>query len=116
MAEYGPEGVVSEERRTRLFVDGFPRYVRCYDAPWQDLRYTVLFTHCRGSRPWLAMTADPHGPDGAWVAGDGRVALDQLPESAKKRFLRLGRRLSIQDLPDACRCRVHVNYLELWRQ
>lgn len=89
-----------------------PRYVRCYDEPECGDRYTVVMTgryrHKTGGKYWyLGMSSNPFHPQGIGHQGESDHQID-VPA-----YRHLGRKISFDDLPEACKKYVLQVYRDL---
>lgn len=112
--------MTAEERRHRLLPNGVPRYVRIYDshdtARATVERYTVVFTgryrHMAGGRSlYLTMSSNPYHPQGVGALSESAESVDSYKGSRG----RLGKRITWQDLPEACRKLALNTYCDIWR-
>ena len=103
-----------QSRLNRLFPNGKPKYVRCYDngGKTQD-RYTVVFTghytHKTGRQHiYLGMSENPFHPLGIGAHGENHAQIDYPVYS------HLGKKIKFDNLPDECKKCVNQTYLYLW--
>lgn len=111
-----------QSRIAALMPGGVPRYVRCYDAPEEIERYTVVFS---GN---YACTKVPHRHE-RWVehismniwGGTSYCEHTRALDVNKSGFApaiggkcRLGLRIPFDALPEVCRKVVVYEYREIW--
>lgn len=94
--------------------NGIPRYIRIFDAPAFNDRYTVIFTKKMlqmkdGSRSGVfhtvGMSSMPFNPQGFGQHGE-----INNPRGGKH----LGKRIKFDDLPEDCKQLVISDYKDIW--
>lgn len=93
-----------------LFINGSPRYVRCYDNGGTTLdRYTIVFTRLKRFYPYVASSAMPFNPLGFYQHGEGNDGPIDRPG-----YKHLGKPVKFMDLPGDVQAAVRSDYRTYW--
>lgn len=103
-----------EQRILRLFPNGIPRYIRCYDNQGKTAdRYTVVFTgNYKKTDRWfddVIMSGAPFHPQGICMHGQ-----TQYQPCDRPTYSHLGKKIKFSDLPEDCQTVIMRDYVLTW--
>jgi hypothetical protein len=100
-------------KREKLFTDGVPRFIRCYEEKRcrSADRFCVVYTHAswfdpayRSRTVYRGMSDDPYHP----------LGIGYFCDAWRWEFRPCGSRITFHELPEPCQRLVISDYLDLW--